>query len=302
MIDTENVIVNSPKAWLLAARPKTLTCASVPVMLGAGLALGSYSYFEPIPTVLCFLFAFIMQIDANFVNDYFDFKSGVDDEHRMGPPRACEQGWVTPKAMIIAIAITTLLACAVGLPLVFYGGWKMVYVGAACVVCCFLYTTFFSKYAMGDLLVLIFFGLVPVCLTYYLVLPPELRGFPWYVILEGVACGLVVDTLLLVNNYRDIKTDKMVGKHTLATIIGRKATLWVYYAVGTVAVLMQIAFFYTDMFWAMFASFPYFFLHLRTSLKMSKSTTVKELNDILAQTARNIFIFGLSMAIAFCFS
>jgi 1,4-dihydroxy-2-naphthoate octaprenyltransferase len=90
-----------------------------------------------------------MQIDANFVNDYFDFAHGIDDEQRLGPKRACAQGWITPKAMLWGITIITMMACIVGLPLIAWGGWECIIVGVACVVFCFLYTTLFSRIAMG---------------------------------------------------------------------------------------------------------------------------------------------------------
>ena len=118
---------NSAKAWFLAARPKTLTGAAVPVMIALAMAAHDSEYHVTwLPALLCLLFAFIMQIDANFVNDFFDWRRGNDDEAtRLGPLRACSQGWVTPKAMVKALAITTVLASVVGLPLVFYGGWEM---------------------------------------------------------------------------------------------------------------------------------------------------------------------------------
>ncbi len=170
-MNEKDVAVNSLKAWVLAARPKTLTSAAVPVLLGIALARGCMYEIKVLPAVLCMLFAFLMQIDANLVNDYFDFMRGNDDETRLGPKRACAQGWVTCSAMRTGIGITTLLACACGLPLCWYGGWPMLLVGFCCVVFCFLYTTTFSYIGMGDVLVLVFFGLVPVCFTYYLVSP-----------------------------------------------------------------------------------------------------------------------------------
>ena len=106
------VIPGSLKAWLLAARPKTLSGAAVPVMIGLALAFADIGVdrFDVVPAVLCVLFAFIMQIDANFVNDYFDFVRGNDDDARLGPCRACAQGWVTPRQMVRAILITTITA------------------------------------------------------------------------------------------------------------------------------------------------------------------------------------------------
>ena len=115
---------NSPHAWFLAARPKTLTGAAVPVMIGIALAFpdAGTEDFRIIPAILCMLFAFVMQIDANFINDYFDFKRGNDDETRLGPKRACSEGWITPSAMLKGIIATTLFGCAIGLPLIYYGG------------------------------------------------------------------------------------------------------------------------------------------------------------------------------------
>ena len=125
-----HISTNSPHAWMLAARPKTLTGAAVPVMIGVSAAWND-GFFRPVPALLCFLFAFLMQIDANFINDYYDFQKGLDDEKRLGPKRACAEGWITLPAMRRGIICTTLLSCLTGLPLVWYGGWTMVLVVCA---------------------------------------------------------------------------------------------------------------------------------------------------------------------------
>ena len=104
----ENIKPNSLQAWVLAARPKTLTAASIPVMIGCALA-EAHGHFQLVPAILCFLFAFLMQIDANFINDLYDFLKGSDREDRLGPERACAQGWITPKEMKRGILLTTLL-------------------------------------------------------------------------------------------------------------------------------------------------------------------------------------------------
>ena len=170
------VRLNSLKAWVLAARPKTLAGAATPVIMGGGCAwmwmegcgMSPAEAFDWAAFALCMLFAWIMQVDANFVNDYFDFRKGGDTERRLGPKRACAQGWITPKAMRTGIIVTTVLACAAGLPLIWAGGPWMIAVGAACVLFCFLYTTKFSRLGLGDVLVLVFFGIVPVGFTFYL--------------------------------------------------------------------------------------------------------------------------------------
>ena len=123
MSDT-TVKQNSLKAWVLAARPKTLSGAAVPVLIGLSLAyVDAFSYGDDIfswtAAILCMLFALVMQIDANFINDFFDYARGNDDSTtRLGPLRACTQGWVTTDAMKRAIAATTCAACVIGLPLV----------------------------------------------------------------------------------------------------------------------------------------------------------------------------------------
>ena len=289
------VKTNSFRAWVLAARPKTLAGASVPVMIGLALAwnrLGGAG-FSFVPAVLCMLFAFIMQIDANFVNDYFDFVGGKDDEQRLGPPRACAQGWIEVVRMKTGIVIATAAACAVGMPLVLYGGWQMLLIGALCVVFCFLYTTFMASHGLGDLLVLVFFGIVPVCATYYL----QTHTCTWLVLWASVACGLVVDTLLVVNNYRDIDNDRRTGKTTLIVRIGARGGRMLYLALGLAAFVMGIAFEAEGMPAAFMLPCVYVILHVSTYRKMVRIGRGRDLNLVLADTARNMFVYGLAVAL-----
>ncbi|MBQ7422103.1 MAG: 1,4-dihydroxy-2-naphthoate octaprenyltransferase [Prevotella sp.] len=288
---------NSLKAWILAARPKTLTGAAVPVMMGTALAWKQLAVvgesLDAVPAVLCLLFAFIMQIDANFVNDYFDFKKGVDDEHRLGPRRSCAQGWVSQNAMRWAIAATTLAACVVGLPLIFYGGMEMIWVGAACVAFCFLYTTVLSHIGLGDLLVLMFFGIVPVCITFYV----QTHTVTKEVFLSSLACGMVIDTLLMVNNYRDRDNDLRKKKRTLVVLIGPRASELLYFALGLLAFHLGLAFFVKGEWLTFFLPALYLALHAHTYRKMKKIKHGKALNLILSENARNMFIYGLLFSI-----
>ncbi len=286
------VTTNSIRAWLLASRPKTLTGAAVPVMVGLSLAYES-TELKLIPSILCLLFALIMQIDANFINDYFDFKKGIDDSNRLGPKRACAEGWITLPAMKTAIILITLLACIIGLPLIYYGGWMMILVGLLCVVFCFLYTTLLSHKGLGDVLVLLFFGLVPVCITYYL----QTGIVTFTTFLLSIACGLVIDALLIVNNYRDIDNDKIKNKITLVVIIGRKATEIIYLLVGVVAVLLSQVLWITSDSLAPLFSLLYLVFHVKTWLRMKTIAKGKQLNEVLGETARNILIFGLLISI-----
>ncbi len=289
MTKEKSVKTNSFRAWILASRPKTLAGAMVPVIMGIALAAKDADYqIDIIPAVLCLLFALMMQIDANFVNDYFDWRHGNDDEtSRLGPLRACSMGWITPRAMLVALFITTFVACAVGLPLVFYGGIEMIIVGVACVVFCVLYTTVFSYIGLGDLLVLLFFGIVPVCITYYIQ-----TGCVSLVVLNiSLACGLAVDNLLILNNYRDIDNDRSSGKRTLIVLVGRKWGLRLYLLLGIVAALAM----------SIYGGFTaksalvlvYLAFHLQAYRQM-KLLTGRELNRVLGMTACNILIFGIT--------
>ena len=240
-----------------------------------------------------------MQIDSSFVNDFFDFKHGNDDETRLGPKRACAEGWITMKAMKWGIIITTLLGCIIGLPLAFYGGKEMIIVGICCVLFCFLYTTKLSYLGLGDLLVLLFFGIVPVCCTYYLVMPEEMQTVSAEAILTSIACGLVVDTLLILNNYRDHDNDIKAGKKTLIVHIGKKNGERLYCALGNIGILTMIGinayevFAYdTNSIFLPFASI-YLVLHNRSYAKMRKIGEGRMLNKVLGYTALNIFAFGI---------
>lgn len=296
----QNVKTNSLNAWILAARPKTLTGASVPVMIGIAFAFKDLSWenFQIIPALLCTLFAFIMQIDANFVNDYFDCLKGNDDsETRLGPRRACSEGWITLPAMRKGLIATTLLACINGLPLIYYGGWEMILIGLLCVAFCFLYTTKLSYLGLGDLLVLVFFGIVPVCLTYYVILPKGLQTITWQVFVASLASGLVIDTLLVVNNYRDRENDKQANKNTLIVRIGEKRAEQLYHWLGFLGLLLMDSVFifsYSSMkTLSLTLLFFYLFLHQKAFTEMKRIKHGKELNKVLGLTARNMFVFGL---------
>ena len=296
---SENITQDSLKAWLLAARPKTLSGAAVPVMIGVALAfVDAQEYgddvFSWIAAALCLLFAFIMQIDANFVNDFFDYTKGNDDSaSRLGPLRACTQGWVKIDSMKQAIASTTVLACLVGLPLVYYGGLEMILVGLLCVVFCFLYTTHLSYIGLGDVLVLVFFGIVPVCCTYYV----QLHTLTWQVFIASVACGLVIDGLLIVNNYRDRYNDERDGKMTLVVRIGSEATEWLYLILGIAACLLGVVFWLNGHVLAFVLPLIYLLIHVYTWLKLRRINFGRQLNECLGETARNMFVYGLTVAL-----
>ena len=290
-----NIHKNSTKAWLLAIRPKTLTGAAIPVLLGSTLAY-IYGAWQLIPCLLCFLFAFLMQIDANFINDLYDFLKGTDREDRLGPERACAQGWITPAAMKKGIAIVTLLASATGLGLLYYSGWEMIPVGILCILFAFLYTAGpypLAYHGWGDLLVLIFFGFVPVGCTFYVMA----HSWNTSVTVASLACGLIIDTLLMVNNFRDREQDALSGKKTLIVRLGAKAGLILYLFLGMIACWSCFYFIFIGKIFAVILPQLYLIPHILTTQEMARINRGKALNGILGKTSRNMLLFGLLLSI-----
>lgn len=307
MNENDEIKTNSLEAWVLAARPKTLSGAAVPVMIAVALALKTTGWqeFRLLPAILCFLFAFLMQIDSNLINDYFDFVHGNDDPAtRLGPKRACAEGWITPGAMRWGLFVVSALACIVGLPLIYYGGWEMVIVGAVCVLFAFLYTTFFSYRGLGDILVLVFFGIVPICFTFYVIMPEHLKTIPRSVFLISIGCGLVIDTLLCINNFRDRHNDEKDGKRTLIVRLGEKRGAQLYNAVGSLgAALTMVVLLLTSRHpqIAIVCIFPFLFYvykHSQSYIRLKEIWEGKGLNKVLGMTARDMFIYGLMTVVA----
>ena len=291
----ENVQTNSIKAWILAARPKTLAAAATPVLLGCALAYTTGA-FQWIPALLCFLFAFSMQIDANFINDYYDYLKGSDREDRLGPERACAQGWITLSAMKKGMIVTTLLSCFWGLLLLRYCGLEMIPVGMLCVLFAFLYTAGpypLAYHGWGDVLVIVFFGFVPVGCTYYTMA----HDWTWNVTIACAACGLVSDLLLMLNNYRDREQDKISDKRTLVVRFGEKAGRYAYLTLGILAVGLCSFYAFNGHLMAALLPILFLLLHFTTWREMVRIYQGKALNIVLGKTARNIVVFGLLLSL-----
>lgn len=238
------------RAWVLASRPKTLAAAAVPVLVGCALAYSDGCFRWP-EALLCTLFAFLMQIDANLINDLFDYLKGSDRGDRLGPRRACAEGWIAPRAMKRGILCTTLVACVAGLGLLRYGGPELIAVGAVCVLFAFLYTAGpypLAYHGWGDLLVVLFFGFVPVGCIYYIMC----HSWTADAAVASLACGLAIDTLLMLNNYRDREQDALSGKRTLVVRFGARAGRILYLATGSAAVLLCLWFVPRGRLWAGF--------------------------------------------------
>ncbi len=224
--------------WIEAMRLRTLpvSIAGVVTALGYGLM---YDNVNIVPWVICLLFALLCQIASNFANEYYDYTSQRDRAGREGPRRGVTEGDITPGAMKRAIYVTLGAACCLGLSLVAWGGWWLIAVGALVAAGVFAYSTGpypLSTHGWGEVAVVIFFGLVPVTLTYYV----ETLQWSLDVAAGGLAIGLLGANVLIVNNYRDVEDDIAVNKLTLAVRMGRRAMLCLYglNVVAAMAVMM----------------------------------------------------------------
>ena len=206
--------------WTSAIRPKTLAAGVVPVCVGTSFAAAE-GHFAPVAALACLVGASLLQIGCNFANDVSDFLSGADTDERLGPARATQKGWLTPKAMMIATAVVLGAALAVGLYLIALGGWPIALIGLTGMVCAVAYTAGpypLGYHGLGDIVVFVFFGPLAVCGTFYV----QSGDLSPAVVLASVPIGLLAAAILVVNNLRDRETDAKVGKRTLAVRWGAR--------------------------------------------------------------------------------
>lgn len=283
------------KAWIEATRLRTLPVAIAGIVTTLGYNFLNHNV-NWLPVVLCLAFALLCQIASNYANEYFDYKAGRDRQGREGPRRGVTEGDLTPRAMKTAIFITIAAACCIGLSLIAWGGWWLIAVGLAVVAGVFAYSTGpypLSTHGLGEVAVVIFFGIVPVCLTYYV----ETLEWSWQVFRGGVAIGLLGANVLIVNNYRDIEDDVAVGKKTLAVRFGRKAMIALYLVNAIVAILLMIP----D--WYLTGSRRWLFIPVLIALgaiglarEMSRKQGA-ELTPVLGKTAMLMCLYSISFAV-----
>ena len=282
------------KAWIEAMRLRTLPVSVAGVIAASGLA-AHYGHFRPVPLLLCLLFAVLAQIASNFANEYYDFKQGLDKKGREGFRRGVTEGDLSPRAMRIAVYLTLAVACCIGLSLTIFGGLWLIGVGIAIAIGVFAYSTGpypLSQHGLGEVAVLIFFGLVPVNFTYYLCS----GGWNLQVFLVSLAMGLIISNVMIVNNYRDADDDRAVGKRTLAVIFGRRFTSTLYLLNVPVAIILCIRLWAEQPLW-LIAPFIYLQLHILLWRKITRSHGA-QLNPLLGKTAMLILAYSIALAVA----
>ncbi len=284
------------KIWLMAIRPKTLWAAVAPVFIGTAMAYEAGSF-----QLLAFLAALfggtMIQIGTNLANDYFDFKKGADSQREFGPIRVTQAGLVSQTEIKKAIVLAFALAFTSGIYLVYLGGWPIVAIGILSITFGVLYTA--TKVALGytglaDLFVLIFFGPVAVGGTYYV----QTLEINLAVILAGFAPGLFSVAILTVNNLRDIETDKIAGKKTLAVRFGPTFARAEYViALVTASLVPLILWLMTNEHFEVTIAAVVILLVFRPIKKVLSDKDGTEMNSVLALTAQLLMLYSILFSI-----
>ncbi len=224
------------RIWLMAARPRTLPAAIAPVLVGTALA-GFAHVFHPLRFVAALLAALFIQVGTNLSNDYSDARRGADAEDRLGPVRVTAGGLVPPRQVLIATYVSFGLAVLFGIYLIAVAGWELLLVGAASILAGVAYTGGPKPYGyegLGEVFVFLFFGIVAVVGSFFV----QVEALHWEAFALAVPVGLLAAAILVVNNVRDIDSDRRAGKRTLAVKLGREQTRVLYATVVYLAYLL----------------------------------------------------------------
>lgn len=214
--------------WMLASRPRTLPAAAAPVIVGSAVAWYD-GLFHAGPALAALVAALLLQVGANLANDVFDFHRGADTAERLGPLRVTQAGLLAPRQVLAGMWLCFGLAVLLGLYLTLIAGWPVVIIGLASILAAIAYTGGpfpLGYYGLGDIAVFLFFGLAAVCGTYYV----QALQITWLAFWSSLPMGFLITAILVVNNLRDIDTDRAAGKHTLAVRLdvfgARQEYLW----------------------------------------------------------------------------
>jgi 1,4-dihydroxy-2-naphthoate octaprenyltransferase len=285
-------MVSAVRAWIIAARPHTLSIGVNPVLVGCAMAWAETGHIDLRLMLLSMLGALLLQAGTNLDNDVSDFERGTDRAGRLGLPRATALGLLTPRQVRIASRACFALATVFGLMLAWHGGWPILIAGIASAAAAMAYSGGprpISYTPFGDVVVWLFFGLVAVCGTYYLQTLTLSPG----VIVAATMVGLPATAVLVVNNYRDLDPDRAVGKHTLAVWLGRAFSRWEYaFLILAPFVLLGVLSLYTTIGYTL--AVPLLALPMAMGLvrRFWREVPGPAFNPLLAQTARFQVLFA----------
>lgn len=282
------------KVWIEAMRLRTLPASISGVLAGVAVAL-QRGHFDWLPALLCLLFALAAQIGSNFANEYYDYRDGLDKPGREGFRRGVTEGDITPLAMHRATAIAFGIAALIGCSLIYWGGWWLVLAGIFIFIGALSYSAGpfpLSRNAMGEIAVVIFYGLIPVGFTFYL----QTGYFSYDDFAAGLAVGLMTANILIVNNYRDHDDDKAVNKLTTAVVFGRNAVAWAYLLNGFIAVALTLGMWISA--GTITLVFPTLYLIAHVCLwRYLRANEGHRLNPALGMTAMLMLLFIIALLI-----
>lgn len=283
-------------------RLRTLPVSASGVLLAIGIAVWQ-NHFRWIPAILCLVFALMAQVVSNFANEYYDYRRGADKKGRVGPRRGVTEGDIEPKTLRNVTYLTLAIACLVGCGLIPYGGWQMIPVGIMIAVFALAYSAGpypLSYHGLGELTVFLFYGMVPVIFSYYVIA----GRMDALAVLGGITIGFMGVNVLLVNNYRDMDDDIDAGKCTAVVIFGRKLAAAAYLFNGFMAIAMLSPLWFMIYLndclshWVYLVPLFYLVMHTVTWIKLNRRTGAA-LNPLLGETARNMLIFTVLMLLFF---
>ncbi|MDO8501952.1 MAG: 1,4-dihydroxy-2-naphthoate polyprenyltransferase [Gemmatimonadaceae bacterium] len=290
-------VLTPARAWLLAARPATLFAAAVPVFVGAAAAVSEGASFRPLVFLATLVCALLIQIGTNFANDYSDFHRGADHDGRLGPVRVTQSGLISHAAVQRGIVVAFGLAVLLGVVLAWIGGWPIIAIGVLSILSGLAYTGGpypFGYHGLGDVFVFVFFGLLAVSGTAYL----QTGAWSGFALMLSVPVGLLVTNILVVNNLRDLPTDRAAGKRTLAVRIGDRATRTQYALFVALAYVVPLTLALTDPSrrWLLL---PWLTLPLAIGLarRVLGGVAGRDLNPVLKQTGQLLLLFGALLAL-----
>lgn len=291
-------MISKPKAWIEAMRLHTLPVSVAGVISGAGCA-AYYKSFHWLPFTICLVFAIGAQIVSNFANEYFDYKNGLDRKGREGFRRGVTEGDITPRAMRNATFALLLAVSILGCTLIYWGGWWLIAVGIAVAIFAMGYSAGpypLSHHGLGEIAVVIFFGLVPVIMTTYVqTLSWAMLPLTFWI---ALAIGLMGANVLIVNNYRDIEDDRTAGKSTLAVKFGAKAMERLYFINGILALIfIEIGIFGRINLIGQLGGLIYINIHYLLTQQLRNSSGA-ELNPLLGKTAMTMFGYSIWLVCA----